>query len=138
MQCFTQIKPNVVRASCRPHAQRRAVVVPLAHAGHTSQASSQQAAAIAIAASSAFLMGSYAANALGIESMDLLPSSIEKPAALSKYAEEQKQKLADADEVQREGLLERARMEDIPFADLHTAGKRAPIRGKMGLPRGWG
>ncbi|GLI62616.1 hypothetical protein VaNZ11_005279 [Volvox africanus] len=73
------------------------VRVQPAPAGHVSPG----ATAAAILAATAFLIGSPAAYAVGIESVDILPSSFEKPAALSKYADEQKQKLADADEAFR-------------------------------------
>ncbi|EFJ42327.1 hypothetical protein VOLCADRAFT_97584 [Volvox carteri f. nagariensis] len=74
------------------------LVVASAHGRPASQSIKAAKVAASVAASSFLLLGSPAAQAVGIESVDLLPSSIDKPAALSKYAEEQKQKLAQADE----------------------------------------
>ncbi|KAG2452880.1 hypothetical protein HYH02_002224 [Chlamydomonas schloesseri] len=63
-------------------------------------ASPLQRSGAAIAASAVLLFGSFtpAVSAIGIESVDILPQTFEKPAELSGYADQQKQKLAQADE----------------------------------------
>ncbi|KAG2422864.1 hypothetical protein HXX76_015696 [Chlamydomonas incerta] len=51
-------------------------------------------------AASVLLLGSFnsPASAVGIESVEILPQTFDKPAALSGYADAQKDKLAQADE----------------------------------------
>ncbi|GLC45669.1 hypothetical protein PLESTB_001318400 [Pleodorina starrii] len=96
MSVLRQAKPCGAAPACRPRTQRGAVVVVAA--ASTGARARHGALAAAVAASALLLGSQQAVNAVGIESVDLLPSSLEKPAALSKYADEQKQKLADADE----------------------------------------
>jgi hypothetical protein len=85
---------------CHRRAQRGAVVVVASSAPAPSRrAASGVQSAAAVVVAGALLLSSQPVLAVGIESMDILPASFDKPAALSKYADEAKQKLTDADEV---------------------------------------
>lgn len=83
-----------VSGVARPAPTRRGAVI-------IASATQLQRSGAAFAAS-VLLLGSFApapASAVGIESVDILPESFTKPESLSGYADAQKAKLAQADEV---------------------------------------